>query len=194
MASELIDLLEREAEAERERLLSQAREQAEGLLRQAQAEAQALLEAQRQRVAEAVEAARVRARGVAQLRAASKVLEAKDQQLQEVFRRAAAELERITQDPARYESILRGLLREAAEGFNGPVVVDCAERDVHAVETAARELGLHLVRVNAAPALRGGVRVSSEDGRFVVENTLLSRLRRAQQLLLADVAAILWEE
>ncbi|GBD28000.1 hypothetical protein HRbin31_00011 [bacterium HR31] len=38
------------------------------------------------------------------------------------------------------------------------------------------------------------MRVSSEDGRFVVENTLLSRLRRAQQLLLADVAAILWED
>ncbi|MER3460125.1 MAG: hypothetical protein C4303_02755 [candidate division GAL15 bacterium] len=163
------------------------------MLQRAQAEAQALLETHRQRVAASVEAARVRARGVAQLRAASMVLEAKDRQLEEVFRRAGAELERILQDPARYARILRGLLREAAQGFNGPVVVECPERDASAVEAAARELGLHVVEVRVDPSLREGVRVRSEDGRFVVENTLGSRLRRARQLLLAEVADLLWE-
>jgi V/A-type H+-transporting ATPase subunit E len=193
MGSELIDLLEREAEAERQRLLAEARERAERLVQEAQADAQALLEAQRRRLAAAVEAARVRARGVAQLRATSRVLEAKDQQLEEVFRRAAAQLERVVQDPDRYGRILRGLLREAAEGFNGPVVVECAERDAAAVEAAARELGLHAVQVRTDPSLREGVRVRSEDGRFVVENTLSSRLQRARQLLLAEVADVLWE-
>lgn len=193
MASELIDLLEREAEAERQRLLAEARERAEQLIQQAQAEAQALLDSQRRRVEAEVEAARVRARGVAQLRATSRVLEAKDRQLEEVFRRAAAELERIPRDPERYGRILRGLLREAAQGFNGPVVVECPERDTAAAEAAARELGLHVVQVRADPSLRDGVRVRSEDGRFVVENTLSSRLQRAHQLLLAEVAHVLWE-
>jgi vacuolar-type H+-ATPase subunit E/Vma4 len=38
------------------------------------------------------------------------------------------------------------------------------------------------------------VRVLSEDGRFVVENTLASRLERARQMLLGEVADILWRE
>lgn len=193
MTSELIDLLEREAEAERQRLLTEAREQAEELVRQAQAEAEALLESQRQRAASAVEAARVRARGVAQLRATSRILEAKDRQVEEVFRRASAELERIPHDADRYRRILRGLLREAAEGFNGPVVVYAPERDTAAVEAASRELGLHVVHVVPDPSLKDGVRVCSEDGRFVVENTLTSRLQRARQLLVSEVAQLLWE-
>ncbi len=194
MASELIDLLEREAEAERQRLLAEARQRADQVRQQAEAEAQALLDAQRRRVAAAVEAARVRARGVARLRATSAVLEAKDAVLEEVFRRAQEELARVSQDPARYGSLLRGLLREAAEGFGGPVVVECAEQDVRAVEAAARELGIPVVQVRPDSQLRGGVRVLSEDGRFVVENTLASRLERARQMLLGEVADILWRE
>ncbi len=192
MASELIDLLEREAEAERQRILAEARQRAEELRRQAEADAHALLEAQRRRVAAEVEAARVRARGVAHLRASSAVLEAKDQVLEEVFRRAAEELDRVARDPARYGALLRGLLREAVAGFQGPVVVECAEQDLHAVEAAARELGVPVAQVRPDSALRAGVRVRSEDGRFVVENTLLSRLQRARQALLAEVAEVLW--
>lgn len=193
MASELIDLLEREAEAERQRILAEARQQAEQLVRQAEEEAHALLEAQRRRVAAEVEAARVRAQGVAQLRATSTVLEAKDQMLEEVFQRAGQELDRVTRDPARYGAILRGLVKEAVAGFHGPVVLECAEQDVRAVEAAAREVGMTVVQVRPDSAVRAGVRVLSEDGRFVVENTLDSRLQRARPALLAEVADILWE-
>lgn len=193
MASELMDLLEREAEAERQRILAEARQQAEQLVRQAEEEAHALLEAQRRRVAAEVEAARVRAQGVAQLRATSTVLEAKDQMLEEVFQRAGRELDRVTRDPARYGAILRGLVKEAVAGFHGPVVLECAEQDVRAVEAAAREVGVTVVQVRPDSAVRAGVRVLSEDGRFVVENTLDSRLQRARPALLAEVADILWE-
>lgn len=188
----MMDLLEREAEAERQRILAEARQQAEQFVRQAEAEADALLEAQRRRVAAEVEAARVRAQGVAHLRATSTVLEAKDQMLEEVFQRAGRELDRVTRDPARYGTVLRGLLREAVAGFQGPVVVECAEEDVREVEAAAREVGVTVVQVRPDSAVRAGVRVLSEDGRFVVENTLGSRLQRARQALLAEVADILW--
>ncbi len=194
MASELIDLLEREAEAERQRLLTEARERADQVRQQAQAEAQALLEAQRRRLAAAMEAARVRAQGVARLRATSAILEAKDEVLEEVFRRAGEELDRLSREPARYGPVLRQLLREAVEGFGGPVVVECPEQDVRMVEAAAGELGIPLVQVRPDSQLRAGVRVLSEDGRFVVENTLASRMQRARQMLLGEVANVLWRE
>jgi vacuolar-type H+-ATPase subunit E/Vma4 len=191
MASELIDLLEREAEAERERVLSEARERAARVVQEAEAEAKAKLEQHRRQVAVEVEAARVRAQGLANLQATSLLLETKDQLVAEVFRRAEEELDRIADDPARYAPVLRELLREAASGFHSHVVVECPERDVAAVEAAARELGLS-ADVRPSPDVRGGVRVRSEDGRFTVENTLRSRLERARQVLLSEVAGVLW--
>ncbi len=191
MASELMDLLEREAEAERERVLAEARERARRVIEEAEAEAQARLEEQRRRLAAEVEAARVRARGVANLRASSLVLQAKEDLVAQVFRRAEEELDRIAADPARYGPLLRALLKEAAAGFSNRVVVECPERDAAAVEAAARELGL-AADVRPSPEVRSGVRVRSEDGRFTVENTLHSRLQRARQVLLSEVADVLW--
>jgi len=191
MASELIQLLEREAEAERERILAEARERADRIRNEAEAQATALVEAQRRRIASEVEAARVRAQSAATLRATSLILEAKDEQIDRVFELAQTELERISHDPTRYPAILRRLLQEAVEGFEGRVVVECAESDVAAVEAIARELGIE-ADVRPSPDVGGGVRVRSEDGRFVVENTLTSRLARARQALLSEVAEILW--
>jgi len=191
MASELIQLLEREAEAERERILAEARERADRIRNEAEAQATALVEAQRRRIASEVEAARVRAQSAATLRATSLILEAKDEQIDRVFELAQTELERISHDPTRYPAILRRLLQEAVEGFEGRVVVECAESDVAAVGAIARELGIE-ADVRPSPDVWGGVRVRSEDGRFVVENTLTSRLARARQALLSEVAEILW--
>ncbi|MGQ0571983.1 MAG: V-type ATP synthase subunit E family protein [Armatimonadota bacterium] len=41
--------------------------------------------------------------------------------------------------------------------------------------------------------MQGGVRVASPNGRFVVTNTLTSRLERARPALAAEVAKALWE-
>lgn len=191
MASELITLLEREAEAERERILAEARERAARIVEEARAEAEAFLEAQRRRIEAELEAARIRAQGTAALRAASLVLQAKDEEIDRVFERAKEKLEQIPEDPARYAAILRHLVREAVEGFGGRVVVECAASDVPAVEAAIRELGID-AEVHPASDVRGGVRVRSEDGRFVVENTLASRLERAREALLPEVADLLW--
>ncbi len=191
MASELIHLLEREAQAERERLLEEARKRAQEILQRAEAEAAELVETHRRIVEAEVEAARVRAQGTARLRAASLVLAAKDEQLHAVFEQAREELVRLTRDPSRYEAVLQALLREAVAAFQGPVVVECAEQDLPTVQAALQALGRD-AEVRPNPEVWGGVRVQSPDGRFVVENTLSSRLERGKQVLLAEVADILW--
>ncbi len=83
-------------------------------------------------------------------------------------------------------------VEEALQGFAGPVVVMTNQADQVAVESLVRERGGQ-VTVRTDPAVQGGVRASSPDGRYVVTNTLASRSERARPALAAQVARTLWE-
>lgn len=193
MDSELIALLEQEAKAERERILGEAGEAARRILDQARATSAEEIEAYQRRASAEIEVSRVRARASSNLRAASVLLQAKDETIAAVFAAAERDLDRAASDRERYERILRGLLAEAVEGFGGGVTVECAEEDLTIVQAAAAALGMN-AEVRVSGGVRRGVRVRSADGRFVVENTLQSRLERAKTVLITGVAAILWGE
>src|SRR2546425_149630 len=94
MASELVTILEKEATAEIERILTEVRGQAEQLMAQANQDAQAYLAEQRQRIDAERKATLVKADSAAQVRASALVLQAKDQAIAEVFVAAEAELSR----------------------------------------------------------------------------------------------------
>lgn len=191
MTSELVTILEKEADAECERILSEARAQAT----QIQAEARVAAEAARETVRGHIEAernaAQTRAQSAAQLKASSLVLKARDELLAEVFAKANEELSRIGSDRGRYHPILRALVKEAASELTGRLVVEVNPPDVETAQHAVRELGLD-AEVRPAGGVRGGVRVSTTDGRFIVENTLRSRLDRVKPVLATEVAGMLW--
>ncbi|MBI3975619.1 MAG: hypothetical protein HY334_04430 [Armatimonadetes bacterium] len=191
MGSDLITLLEREAAAERERLLGEARQQAEEIRAAARAEAQQLVDGQRERQEAALRAARVRAQSTAQLQAQALVLERKDQALAEVFRRATEALEAVVRDRARYGQVLERLIGEGAAGFGGHLLIEAHPDEVDLVRSAARRHTLD-AEVRAAEDLRGGVRLTSPDGRTIVLNTFASRLERARPTLGSEVARVLW--
>lgn len=191
MASELVAILEKEAGAEIERVLGEARRQAEQVVAQANQEAQTYLAEQRQRLEAERKAARVKAESSALVRASALVLQAKDQAIAEVFSTAEAELARLPQDKARYGAILRGLIREAAGGLSGRITVEANPKDVDLATQAVKDLKLD-AEVRAGDAISGGVRLISDDGRFIVENTLTSRIERVKTVLAPEVAALLW--
>ena len=191
MASELIAILEKESAVEIERIVAGARAQAEQLMARARDEAQAHLELQRQRLDAERKAAQVRALGAAQVRASALVLQAKDEALHEVFSAAADELARLQQDRARYGPILRGLIREASGALSGRITVEANPKDLELVKQSVRDLKLD-AEVKAAEDVSGGVRLISDDSRFIVENTLASRLERVKTLLAPEIAALLW--
>ena len=191
MASELIAILEKESAVEIERIVAGARAQAEQLMAQARDEAQAHLELQRQRLDAERKAAQVRALGAAQVRASALVLQAKDEALHEVFSAAADELARLQQDRARYGPILRGLIREASGALSGRITVEANPKDLELVKQSVRDLTLD-GEVKAAEDVSGGVRLISDDSRFIVENTLASRLERVKTLLAPEIASLLW--
>lgn len=191
MTSELVAILEKEAAAEIERVLAEARAKAEQIGAQAHEEAQSFLDAQRQRMDAERRTAQVRAQSAAQVKAAALILQAKDQAVAEIFTSAEAELARVVQDKARYGAVLRGLIREAAGGLSGRISVEANPRDLDLVRQAVRELKLD-AEVKAADDVTGGIRLISDDGRFIVENTLTSRVERVRALLAPEIAALLW--
>lgn len=202
MSSELITLLEQEAAAERDRVLAEARIQAEEIRATAQAEARRVVETQREQQEMALRAARVRAQSTAQLQAQALVLEQKDQAISEVFRRAEGELEAVMQDRPRYELVIQRLIGESVREFRGPFVIEVHSDDedlareqvdaLKAIETLAGRNPEWKPVVRPAEGIRGGVRLISADGRYVVLNTLTSRLARARPTLVSEVAKVLW--
>lgn len=191
MSSDLIALLEQEAGAERERLLTDARQQAEQVRAAAREQAQLLVERQREEQEAALRAARVRAQSTAQLQAQALVLERKDQAMGEVFRRATEALDAVVRDRPRYGAVLERLIGEGAAGFPGRVLIETHPDDVDLVRAAAGRRGLD-AEVRGTNDIRGGVRLSSPDGRYVVVNTLSARLERARPTLGSEVARVLW--
>ncbi len=191
MSADLIALLEQEASAERERVLAEGRRQAEEIRNAAREQAQQLLETHRQQQDAALRAARVRAQSTAQLQAQALVLERKDQAIADVFRRATEGLDAVTRDRAQYLQILERLIAEGAEGFTGRLLIDAHPQDVDMVRSALQRLRLD-AEVRPSEEVRGGVRLSSPDGRYVVINTLPARLERARPTLGTEVARVLW--
>jgi IgA-specific serine endopeptidase len=191
MSSELVAILEKESAAEVARILAEASSRAEQIERDAEAAAREYADSQRQRLEAERRAALAKAQSGAQVQAAALVLRAKDGALAEVFLRAEQELLRIPQDRARYAAVLRGLIREAAANLSGRLIIEVHPDDRDAAAQAVRDLGVD-GEVKTAEDVRGGVRVSTPDRRFIVENTLLSRIERARPVLGTDVAALLW--
>ena len=192
MGSELLQLLEREARVERDKVLSEAREKAQEIRAAAENDA-AGISAETRRGLEGERAQILnRATSAASLRAAALVLEAKDQAIREVFQRAAEELKRASEDPERRRDMLRTLLAEAIQGLQTEgAILEVPRGDAEAAREICRALGLSL-EIRENPEISGGVRITTKDRRVVVENTVSSRLARTRAALVSRVAEILW--
>ncbi|HTD46464.1 MAG TPA: V-type ATP synthase subunit E [bacterium] len=192
MGSELARLLEGEARVEKDKVLAEARARAEELLAAARKDAEELAGATRRRLENERAQAKTRAASAASLKAAAMLLEAKDTAIQAVFDRAAAELKRMSEDPARRRAMLRTLLTEAAQGLETQGgTLDVPPGDAGIAQEVAKAMGLS-VEIRETPEVIGGVRLTTRDRRIMVENTLASRLSRARAALVSRVAGTLW--
>lgn len=184
--ADLAALLDKEASAEIEAILAEARERASAIVEEAEREAEAIVAARARQAQAQRESARVRARSAAQLEAASMRLNAQQEAIQSVFRAAESSLTDLAADEARYASVLEALLREALAGVRGtPEKVLVAPDDVAAATKAVAAVGADLP-VEADETVRAGVKVTT--GRVSVENTLPARLDALRDELASEVA------
>ena len=184
--ADLAALLDKEASAEIEAILAEARERASAIVADAERDAEALVAARERQAKAQRQAAFVRARSAAQLEAASMRLNAQQEAIQSVFREAEDEIAALTDDDARYAPVFASLLREALDGVRGTpdaLVVHPDDEDV--AKKAAKAAGVD-ADIRTDPSVRAGVKVTT--GRVAVENTLYGRLDALRDELASEVA------
>ncbi|HEX7003266.1 MAG TPA: V-type ATP synthase subunit E [Trueperaceae bacterium] len=191
--ADLAALLEKEASAEIEQILSEARTRASEIVEGARAEAETLL-ASRKRSVEAQSAAGlVRARSAAQLEASSLTLRAQHDAIAAVFQEAEERIAALRRGPT-YVEVLGQLMKEAvaASGSDPSEIraVKVDPEDDEAARKAAKGLGLQ-DRITADPKVYAGVRVEAASDSAVIENTLPGRLAALRGELAAEVAQVL---
>lgn len=190
--SNLSALLEHEASAEIEAILSEARQRASEIVAKAEDEAKATT-AQRERLSQSQgEAAQVRARSAAQLEASSLKLRAQYSVVEDVFGSAEAELRKLSEDKKRYSPVLAALLGEAVDALGGPdnvskVIVNPADEQVG--QEAAKKVGLES-KLETSKSVEGGVKVKATSN-VTIENSLFDRLRAAREDLASEVSQML---
>ena len=192
--SDLSALLDREASAEIETLLSEARQRASEIVAEATAEAEQQL-GQKRRAAEAQrEATLVRAQSAARLEASALKLRAQHAAVEAVFAAVRDELEALAKDSTAYAKALRALLAEAVEavGAGEVTAIHAPPADVAVVAEAAKALGLD-APVSEADGLVAGVRVATGGG-ATIENSLGQRLAALEGELAAEVSATLFAQ
>jgi V/A-type H+-transporting ATPase subunit E len=184
----LAALLEREAGAEIEAILSEAQKRASEIIAQAEEEAKAIT-AQRERTSQTqAESAKVRARSAAQLEASSLRLRAQHGMVEKVFEAVEAEIRSLVKDQSRYVPVLSGLLGEAVEALGKDNVARIAVNpaDEEAAKEAAKAHGLE-DKVTTDETVEGGVKVKAASN-VTIENSLFDRLQAAREDLASEVS------
>ncbi len=191
--SDLTALLEHEASAEIEAILSEARERASELVASARAEAEASAEARERATAVQREALRLRAQSAAQLEASALKLRAQHEAVEAAYALAQERIEALQQDLTTYERVLGDLLAEALAALRTetPTEIVVAERDLKLVSALAKAQGVSVPVV--AGDVAGGVRVRTGRGSSI-ENTLHGRLGMLRGELASQVTEVLFGE
>jgi vacuolar-type H+-ATPase subunit E/Vma4 len=190
----LAALLEKEASAEIEAMLSEARKRASEIVATAKSEAESIA-TQRERGAKTQhESMLVRAKSAAQLEASSLKLNAQHRAVESVVAAARTQIDALSKDEKQYEGVLGNLLKEAfgAVGNQAANVASLVvnSQDKSLAERIASGLGLS-GKVKTDDSVQGGVRLLS--GSNVIENTLSGRLNALREELASEISQILFK-
>ena len=189
-------LLDKEAGAEIESILSEARERASEIVSQAEEEAKTLRTGRERTANSQSEAIKVRGRSSAQLEASSMRLKAQHRAVESVFDEAEKRLRDLTQDDERYGSILTSLLGEMVDSLGGSENVSklyVNPDDQERVGEAAKQHGLD-GKLETDESVQGGVKVRTTNESVTIENSLFDRLGAAKDDLASEVSKLLFAD
>jgi V/A-type H+-transporting ATPase subunit E len=185
-------LLKREAQAEVDAIISEAKSRASEIVASAKEDA-STLKAQRERSAQSQhEALIVRGKSAAQLEAASLKLRTQHELVEGAFDAAKGQLDALIKDKGRYQEVLPKLLDEVLESLSGAQVMSVIVNpsDKKLITDALKERGVALT-VETDKNVHGGVRVKTETN-VMVSNSLIARLESARDELAADASQALF--
>lgn len=130
-----------------------------------------------------------------------KVLKARDDMITDLLNEARRRLAEIAKDPAKYSSLLEGLVLQGFYRLLEPkVTIRCRPQDVEFVQTAVNKnipiykeavksnITVKIDKERFLPAqICGGIEVYNENGKIKVSNTLESRLELIAQQMMPEV-------
>jgi vacuolar-type H+-ATPase subunit E/Vma4 len=189
MESELLKLIETEAQAEKQRILDAARQGAKDIRDKAQSQAAQMKEVQLALTLAEGNIATVKAQSAAHLEASALILSAKDRIIGDIFAEASQKVNSLGGTPLR--KALKSLMAEACSQFGPGMVVTVREEDLALAQQIAKDLKLD-ARVESDPSVGDGLTVSSPDRTAVVLNRFADRMARAKPALTSSLAQILW--
>ena len=189
MESELLKLIETEAQAEKQRILDAARQGAKEIQEKTLAQVAQLKQAQETLILAENSIATVKAQSAAHLEASALILSAKDRIISDIFTEAAQKLGSLSGAPLK--KALKSLMAEACSQFGPGMVVTVKKEDLELAQQIAKDLKLE-ARLEADPSVKDGVTVSNPDRTAVVLNRFADRMARAKPALTSSLAQILW--
>ncbi len=189
MESELLKLIENEAQAEQQRILDAARQEAKDILDKARAQTVQMKESQEALLTAENNITAVKDQSAARLEASALILSAKDKIINGIFAEAAQKLNALSGAPQK--QALKNLMAEACSQFGPGMVVTVKKEDLALAQQIAKELKLD-AKLETDPQVKDGVIVSNPDRTSVVLNRFADRMARAKPALTSSLAQILW--
>lgn len=189
----LAALLEKEAGAEIEAILSEARTRASEIVASAKAEAEGILSGRDRSAKSQHEATLIRAKSAAQLEASSLKLRAQHSAVETVLTAAKGQLDALLKGQ-QYEGTFQKLLKEAFDAVGGnaanvsAVMVNSSDKAL--AEKLAATMGLQ-GKVKTDDSVKGGVKLAT--GTNTIENTLYARMGALRDELASAVSGVLFK-
>jgi vacuolar-type H+-ATPase subunit E/Vma4 len=174
-------------------IMERSKAEADEIIREAQAKDEPIRKRLLENAKQSVEIQRNKLLSAAREKSRMEVAKTKSEIFQKVFDEAPRHLASVRQDP-QYRENLKVLLGEALRDLgNGDVVLHIDKRD----ETLWKEIlneskGNYQIVTDLTCA--GGLNVYTRDERFVVFNTLESRLKKAKEIYRPEIFSLLFGE
>ena len=188
--SKLRDILQEEALAEINQILTEADSRAEVLIREAESKASERVEACRKKAEVELRAAIRGAESACEFTISVARLRARGELIALVRKKSLAALEEIARKP-NCVRILEALAEEAMKVIEEPEALVVHPDDKDKLSAWAKRKGLEL---RTDPGLYLGVRITTPGGRCSVENSLPERLQRGWETLVSGMVHRLWGE
>ncbi len=191
----LIKALSEEAEAQRDKILADAKAENREIIRQAEVTVADLKQKRFNDCDDKLRVENGRILGGARLQARNLAMQAKHEVLEEAFKRALSKLGNLRKQ-REYIGVFNRLASEALNEFGG------ADKDKITVFVDARDIELCRdffdsrsisYEIDTSQTFLGGLEISSFDLSFKISNTLEGRLARKKKALLGKLATILFE-
>jgi len=186
----LLSAMRAQAQEEKDAILAEAETKVREIQKRADAQIEKLkADAMREVDAQVcVESDRIL--GQARMYKRAKLLSAKRRLIKAAFDRAREELTTFC-GTSEYGDALEALIREAVEAAAGDASIEVAAQDVDRCNAALAKLGIeHHAQASGQPP--GTVVATSADGRRKIDNSLATRLARAEAIMEQEVAARLF--